>query len=125
MARITVEDCLLKVENRFELIALSSKRAKEIIKQNYKSLMSMKPDAIYGQFITPYPKTEVREEDCVGCSLCALVCPVDDCISMARIDDGSESKTWNELIKEFENEGKPLTWENLREFQKQHGIVVH
>ncbi|MCD6430891.1 MAG: DNA-directed RNA polymerase subunit omega [Deltaproteobacteria bacterium] len=33
MARITVEDCLLKVENRFELITLSSKRAKEIIKQ--------------------------------------------------------------------------------------------
>ena len=33
MARITVEDCLLKVENRFELIALASKRAKEIVKQ--------------------------------------------------------------------------------------------
>lgn len=70
-------------------------------------------------------KTEVREEDCVGCSLCYLVCPVDDCISMVRVDDGSESKTWNELIKEFESEGKLLTWENLREFQKQHGIVVH
>ncbi len=33
MARITVEDCLLKVGNRFELISLSAKRAKEIIKQ--------------------------------------------------------------------------------------------
>lgn len=33
MARITVEDCLLKVENRFELISLASKRAKEIIRQ--------------------------------------------------------------------------------------------
>ncbi len=33
MARITVEDCLLKVDNRFELISLSAKRAKEIIKQ--------------------------------------------------------------------------------------------
>ena len=39
MARITVEDCLLKVENRFELIALSSKRAKDIIKQK-RSLLS-------------------------------------------------------------------------------------
>lgn len=39
MARITVEDCLLKVENRFELIALSSRRAKDIIKQK-RSLLS-------------------------------------------------------------------------------------
>ena len=31
MARITVEDCLERVENRFELIALASKRAKQII----------------------------------------------------------------------------------------------
>ena len=39
MARITVEDCLLKVQNRFELIALASKRAKEITKQK-RSLLS-------------------------------------------------------------------------------------
>ncbi len=32
MARITVEDCIEKVENRFELIALASTRAKQIIK---------------------------------------------------------------------------------------------
>ncbi len=30
MARITVEDCLDKVENRFELVLLSSKRARQI-----------------------------------------------------------------------------------------------
>ena len=42
MARITVEDCLLKVENRFELIALSSKRAKEIIKQKRSLLDNFK-----------------------------------------------------------------------------------
>ncbi len=70
-------------------------------------------------------KTEVREEDCVGCSLCSLVCPVEGCITMVRVDDGSNKKTWNELIEEFEKEGKPLTWENLAEFQKKHGIVIH
>ena len=32
MARITVEDCLKKVENRFALVILSSKRAKQLIK---------------------------------------------------------------------------------------------
>jgi DNA-directed RNA polymerase subunit omega len=33
MARITVEDCLQKVPNRFEMIVLASRRAKEIIVQ--------------------------------------------------------------------------------------------
>jgi DNA-directed RNA polymerase, omega subunit len=30
MARITVEDCLDKVDNRFELVMVSSKRARQI-----------------------------------------------------------------------------------------------
>ena len=42
MARITVEDCLIKVENRFELISLCSKRAKEIIKQKRSLLTNHK-----------------------------------------------------------------------------------
>jgi DNA-directed RNA polymerase subunit omega len=32
MARITVEDCMDTVENRFELVHLSTKRAKQLIK---------------------------------------------------------------------------------------------
>ena len=32
MARITVEDCLGKVPNRFELVLLASKRAKQLLK---------------------------------------------------------------------------------------------
>ena len=42
MARITVEDCLLKVQNRFELIALASKRAKDITKQKRSLLPNYK-----------------------------------------------------------------------------------
>ena len=38
----------------------------------------------------------VDESECVGCNLCALVCPAPGAISMVRIDDGSESETWNE-----------------------------
>jgi DNA-directed RNA polymerase subunit omega len=30
MARITVEDCLAKVDNRFQLVMISSKRARQI-----------------------------------------------------------------------------------------------
>ena len=32
MARVTVEDCLEKVENRFRLVILASKRVKQIYK---------------------------------------------------------------------------------------------
>jgi DNA-directed RNA polymerase subunit omega len=32
MARVTVEDCLTKVQNRFALVLLVSKRAKQILK---------------------------------------------------------------------------------------------
>ena len=32
MARVTVEDCLQKVPNRFELVMLASKRARQLFK---------------------------------------------------------------------------------------------
>ncbi|MBI5681855.1 MAG: DNA-directed RNA polymerase subunit omega [Deltaproteobacteria bacterium] len=34
MARVTIEDCLSKVENRFVLVLMSSKRAKQLHKGN-------------------------------------------------------------------------------------------
>jgi dihydropyrimidine dehydrogenase (NAD+) subunit PreA len=36
----------------------------------------------------------VDEVECVGCNLCWLVCPVENCITMARIDTGSPAETW-------------------------------
>src|SRR5919199_1093486 len=44
---------------------------------------------------TRYPV--VDEHECVGCNLCYLVCPVPGCISMVRLDDGSNPVTWREL----------------------------
>jgi DNA-directed RNA polymerase subunit omega len=32
MSRITVEDCLQKIDNRFELVMLASKRARQLFK---------------------------------------------------------------------------------------------
>jgi len=38
----------------------------------------------------------VDEQHCVGCNLCSMVCPVEDCITMVRVDDGSSSTTWRQ-----------------------------
>jgi dihydropyrimidine dehydrogenase (NAD+) subunit PreA len=38
----------------------------------------------------------VDETECVGCNLCSLVCPVDQCITMERRETGLEPETWAE-----------------------------
>lgn len=37
---------------------------------------------------------EVVDSECVGCNLCMHVCPVDGCITMQRVDDGSRYRNW-------------------------------
>ena len=39
----------------------------------------------------------IDKQECVGCNLCYLVCPSPGCISMVRVDDGSEPVSWREL----------------------------
>ncbi|AFT93178.1 DNA-directed RNA polymerase subunit omega [Francisella tularensis] len=39
MARVTVEDCLDKVETRFDLVVLASMRANKILKNGYSESM--------------------------------------------------------------------------------------
>ncbi|MEA2663876.1 MAG: dihydropyrimidine dehydrogenase subunit PreA [Candidatus Eremiobacteraeota bacterium] len=46
----------------------------------------------------PRRKPVVDEEHCVGCNLCSMVCPVDECITMVRVDPGTTSHTWRERL---------------------------
>ncbi len=36
----------------------------------------------------------VDESECVGCNLCWLVCPVENCITMEQIDTGRPAESW-------------------------------
>ncbi len=63
--------------------------------------------------VTPIPKLDrgvtsesavarvprVDEHECVGCNLCALVCPVDGCITMERVENHLPRQTWQDLGK--------------------------
>jgi dihydropyrimidine dehydrogenase (NAD+) subunit PreA len=37
---------------------------------------------------------KVDEQECVGCNLCWLVCPVESCITMDRVDTGLAPQSW-------------------------------
>jgi dihydropyrimidine dehydrogenase (NAD+) subunit PreA len=53
--------------------------------------------AVHGPYPTPLAKIpRVDETECVGCNLCALVCPVDECITMKQVDNGLPAETWEE-----------------------------
>jgi len=38
----------------------------------------------------------IKEDACVGCNMCSLVCPVEGCITMHEVDTGQPPMTWNQ-----------------------------
>src|SRR5262249_19127244 len=59
-----------------------------------------------GPYATPIernPRVDVNEW--VGGNLCARVCPVDDCITMERVDDGKSPETWEQRAAALQKEG--------------------
>lgn len=70
MARVTVEDCLDNVDNRFELVLVASKRARQLAIEGKKPMVDEESDKptvialreIAEGFITRDILTEVEEE---------------------------------------------------------------
>ncbi len=70
MARITVEDCLENVENRFELVLIASKRARQLAHTNTDPLVEAgndKPTVVALREIaagfTQFDKNQNKEDD--------------------------------------------------------------
>jgi dihydropyrimidine dehydrogenase (NAD+) subunit PreA len=49
--------------------------------------------------VTPLSRIpRVDVDECVGCNLCSLVCPVPGCITMERVESGLPPQTWEERV---------------------------
>ena len=58
------------------------------------------PPTPRGPYPTPLARIpRVDETECVGCNLCALVCPVQNCITMEERPTGLPPETWDERVK--------------------------
>ncbi|GGR64568.1 dihydropyrimidine dehydrogenase subunit B [Deinococcus seoulensis] len=69
------------------------------------------------------PRPVVRENDCVGCALCANVCPVDGCITMVTVPSGRQSITWDELTAQRPEIAQ--SWAAMQAYREEVGIEIH
>jgi dihydropyrimidine dehydrogenase (NAD+) subunit PreA len=46
---------------------------------------------------------EVIDEECVACNLCIEVCPVESCITMVRLTDGTDPRTGKKIDPKYAN----------------------
>jgi dihydropyrimidine dehydrogenase (NAD+) subunit PreA len=58
-------------------------------------------DVEHGPYATPLARIpRVDEHECVGCNLCWLVCPVEQCITMEAVDTGLPPQSWEERCRQ-------------------------
>ena len=43
----------------------------------------------------------IKQDSCVGCNMCSLVCPAEGCITMKQVPSGLPSMTWKEYQKKL------------------------
>jgi dihydropyrimidine dehydrogenase (NAD+) subunit PreA len=67
----------------------------DLVAQSRKRIAQTPTAAKVDSSVTPPVRIpKVDEHECVGCNLCWLVCPVEECISMVRVDEGKAAETW-------------------------------
>jgi len=55
-------------------------------------------------YATPLARIpRVDEDECVGCNLCALVCPVESCITMEQVETGLAAQSWAQRMGDASN----------------------
>jgi dihydropyrimidine dehydrogenase (NAD+) subunit PreA len=58
-------------------------------------------------YATPLARIpRVDEDECVGCNLCALVCPVEGCITMEQVDTGRSPESWAQRAAKIQKGGQ-------------------
>jgi dihydropyrimidine dehydrogenase (NAD+) subunit PreA len=60
----------------------------------------------------------VDEAECIGCNLCASVCPVPGCITMTDVTDGRAFESWNDRIAN----GTARVPGGLDDYRAAHGV---
>jgi dihydropyrimidine dehydrogenase (NAD+) subunit PreA len=68
------------------------------------------PTGKYPGHTTPASRIpHVDEDECVGCNLCSLVCPVDECITMVSLSNGDGKMSWSDYQSRLSRgEMKPI-----------------
>jgi dihydropyrimidine dehydrogenase (NAD+) subunit PreA len=71
-----------------------------MVEAESRSEITLTPVAKVDQQKVPHGRTplqripRVDEAECVGCNLCALVCPVAGCITMEQVETGLPVESW-------------------------------
>ncbi|HEY3936702.1 MAG TPA: NAD-dependent dihydropyrimidine dehydrogenase subunit PreA [Bryobacteraceae bacterium] len=71
-------------------------RPEDEIRQSFTKIVSTTTAPAVSHAVPASRIPRVDEEECVGCNLCWLVCPVENCISMVKVATGAEPETWAE-----------------------------
>ena len=125
MARITVEDCLENVENRFELVMVGSKRARQIAVEGKPALVPEENDKptvialreieeglVNADILTEVPKDfDILDEDSLETEADTSETSEDD--APTDTSDNSESETDSEqMVNDFVRDLTHVKWTN-------------